>query len=90
MFMSVSPSRPARADISLRPVHDGHYAGARGRGMLCQYTFQQDLPRTIRSVLHGCERTIIMTETAGMGWTGGQKAGGDIAPALARGAVAWR
>ena len=69
--------------MSLRSAHEGHYAGAVQRGMPYQYTFQQYLPRTWRAVLHGCEERIIMTDTAGTGWTGGQKAVGDIAPALA-------
>ena len=41
--------------VSRRLVHDGHYAGAGCRGMLCQYTFPQYLPRPSGSVLHGRE-----------------------------------
>lgn len=52
--------------------------------MLCQYTFQQSLPGPHRSVFHGFEGRIIMTDNAGTGWTGGHKAVGDIAPALAQ------
>jgi 4-carboxymuconolactone decarboxylase len=51
--------------------------------MLCQYTLQEYLPRRSRWVLHGCDGRTIMTDTAAAGWTGGQKAVGDIAPALA-------
>lgn len=51
--------------------------------MLWQYTFRQYLPGTRRQVFDGWDGRIIMTDTAGTGWTGGQKAVGDIAPALA-------